>query len=358
VQPLEEFLNKPKSSPAHPLPDELDPRRRGMALPAAGAPPPGREPTGAIGVIVKPGESTAPAAAHPFGQQHPAAGGPQWGAPQGYPQQGGYPPPNHGGYPGMQGQMPGAPQGMPGMQPYPQQQMQGMPGVQQPFQSGMPGMQPGMHPGMQPGMHPGMQPGMQYPQGGSPYPSGMAGAPPQAKQGPLDELVTAWTSASLPRKITYLLAPFAIIGFFVIFFTSGSKPHARKSKSGKATSSASAGPSGSAPVAKTTTPTPTPPKDSASAGPAPPETAPTAPTTAKPEQPAPTPPTAPAQEAAADAGVPKLKAGELTKQRQAVDAVAAGDDAKAIQLYEELAKEDPGNPAYKTALEMLKKKKK
>jgi hypothetical protein len=199
---------------------------------------------------------------------------------------------------------------------------------------------------------------------GSPYPSGMAGAPPAAKQGPLGELATAWTSAPLPRKITYLLAPFAIIGFFVIFFSSP-KPQTRKPKTAKATSSASAGPSGSALANVKPPKPPVPPDTSASVDAAAPQAEKSQPdkpqadstqkpeTQAEPEKPAGAPP-----EAAADAGPPKLKAGEFTKQRQAVDAVAAGDDAKAIELYEELAKEDPNNPAYKTAIEMLKKKKK
>jgi hypothetical protein len=39
-----------------------------------------------------------------------------------------------------------------------------------------------------------------------------------------------------------------------------------------------------------------------------------------------------------------------------VDAVAAGDYAKAISIYEKLAKENPDDPVYKTALETLKKK--
>ena len=46
----------------------------------------------------------------------------------------------------------------------------------------------------------------------------------------------------------------------------------------------------------------------------------------------------------------------MTKERQAVDAVAAGDYAKAIKLYDELAKENSDNPAYKTAADTLRKK--
>jgi hypothetical protein len=46
----------------------------------------------------------------------------------------------------------------------------------------------------------------------------------------------------------------------------------------------------------------------------------------------------------------------VTKERQAADAVAAGDFSKALGLYEELAQENPNRPEFARAAEILKKR--
>lgn len=59
-----------------------------------------------------------------------------------------------------------------------------------------------------------------------------------------------------------------------------------------------------------------------------------------------------------ESGGQKLKRGEKTKQRQAVDAVVSGDFDAAVKLYEELVVEYPNDQAYKDALRILKSSKK
>ncbi len=177
---------------------------------------------------------------------------------------------------------------------------------------------------------------------GGPFPGAPGAAP--GKKNPLDELKQAWASAPLPRKITYVIAPFAIIGFFVIFFSGPSKG-ARPS----AATSAKPPVSASVAPAATTAPKAPPPQPTAEAPP--PASAQEPVETAKP---GPAPPADSSE--AEEEGPPKLAPGQVTEQRKAVDAVAAGDFAKAIEIYDRLAKEDPTNPIYKTAAETLRKK--
>ncbi len=316
VQPLEEFLAQHK-------PNEADAARRdlGPPLPAAGRPP---EPGFGAGY----GAPAAPGAA-PW---TPGA----YGAPPAA--MGGGPPP-----------MPGSPMGGPPMpgaygneQPY-----GGQPGYPPPPGGfGMPGMQP---PGMQaPGMAtPAQQYGQVMPGPGQQAPGGAT------KKDPIADVKRAWAAASLPRRIMWVLGPFILIGAFYTALKPKAKP---RRPSTKATASASASPSGSSAIAPK--PTQAPPKTSASALPPPDEQNParnpadpaTEQASGKPEE--------PVAEEAADAAPPEPPPkGQLTKQRQAVDAVALGDYEKAVTLYEELAAENPKNQDYKTAIEVLKKKK-
>ncbi|XYH94733.1 hypothetical protein ACMHYB_43975 [Sorangium sp. So ce1128] len=48
--------------------------------------------------------------------------------------------------------------------------------------------------------------------------------------------------------------------------------------------------------------------------------------------------------------------GKKTLQRQAVDAMAAGDHERAARLYEELARDQPDVPAYADALRIVRTK--
>ena len=51
---------------------------------------------------------------------------------------------------------------------------------------------------------------------------------------------------------------------------------------------------------------------------------------------------------------PKLAKGEKTLQREAADALASGSNTRALELYEKLAKENPGNETYAEAVRILR----
>jgi hypothetical protein len=65
--------------------------------------------------------------------------------------------------------------------------------------------------------------------------------------------------------------------------------------------------------------------------------------------------------AAKDAGsaataAPPLAPGKKTNERAAADAWAEGNYAEAAKMYDELAAQNPGNPAYKEAARILREK--
>jgi hypothetical protein len=301
VKPLDEFLGQRGLGEG----GDPDTHKRPLAapLPAAGAPPPG-----AAGVIIAPAEATQPPGTY---------GAPQQMAPQGY----GYPQQQQQGYPGY------------GQQQYPQQ--------------GYPGQMSGATPqGM--------------------WTGGVPGPQPAAKGGPLADLVQTWKTASIPRKITFALAPLALIGFFIIFFAKGEEPEPQGRKEGEPAPSGSApdpsakaatGPSAVAPTASGEEPeAPPEPTSTGQTKPAEPDKPdkPDKPEKTAGVEPQPQPPVT-AQTAEPEQPV-KLKKGEITKERAAVDAAARNDYAKAAELYDELAKENPDNPVFSAASKIMKAK--
>ena len=198
--------------------------------------------------------------------------------------------------------------------------------------------QQGMAPGMQdPNMPQGawgqQQPGA-YPQQPGAYPQqpGMAPAP-GAKQSFLQKF------RALPRsrKMVYAALPICMLAFLVIF------------EEDEPVEPAELAPSASAPSANASAPEP--PASSAPATPAPSPSP-----TAAPSSGAPLPADAAPEDPPPEK--PKLAPGEVTRDRAAVDAVASGDFPKALKLYEELAKENPDNEAYRRAVEILKRRSK
>ena len=278
------------------LPGAAEANRAAAPQPAAGA----------QGVYIQPPEPTMP----PTGEAI-------WAARQAMAERGLEPPP-------------GMPAGSP---PEAWAQQQGMaPGMQDPNmpQGAWGQQQPGAYP-QQPGAYPQQQPGA-YPQQ-----PGMAPAP-GAKQSFLQKF------RALPRsrKMVYAALPICMLAFLVIFEEDEPVQPAELAPSASAPSanaSAPEPPASSAPAAtQAPSPIPTPAPTGAGSG-APPPTE-----TAAPEDPPPE--------------KPKLAPGEVTKDRAAVDAVASGDFPKALKLYEELAKENPDNEAYRRAVEILKRRSK
>lgn len=152
-------------------------------------------------------------------------------------------------------------------------------------------------------------------------------APPGAKAGPAE----LWRAASTPRKITYLLAPVALIAFALTMLDDPPPPPkgAKGAGSAKASASASSAPPPPSPIGSMAE-MPTGPLLPAPAR----SVAPT-----KSRLPAPPPTKVP-----------------HTTERKAVDAVLAGDYAQAIALYEELARQNPEVPTYREAIRILKQK--
>jgi hypothetical protein len=175
------------------------------------------------------------------------------------------------------------------------------------------------------------------PQPGQPMQPGAPGGPPAAKAG-------LWSSASGPKKAIYVLLPIALAGaaYTTLFDeppprttkagTSGSakpKASAAGSASGGPAASGSGGPAAPAAVGSSLLPMgvllPAAPRSSASAGAA-----------GKPPKPGAKP--------------------EKTVERQAVDAVIAGNYPEALRLYEQLLKENPDVAAYQEAVKILRSK--
>lgn len=154
-------------------------------------------------------------------------------------------------------------------------------------------------------------------------------APTQKKESPLDQIKTQWKAASLPKKAILVLLPLA---FFMVVFGLDDKPVPAPTKA-KPTSSGSA----SVAQAKVTKPSAT---EELAEEPTPPKPTVSAPTASAPP---------------ASTKGPQTTT-QKTPERTAVDAVAAGSLAPAADLYDELAKSHPENPAYKEAARILRAK--
>ena len=322
---------------------------------------------------------TGPAMGQPMGMgagMAPGMGGPaMMGSPMGMPGQMGGPQmmgqPGMQGRPGMPGQMgmPGQPMGMPG-------QPMGMPGQQQ---MGMPGQPWGM-----PGGNPA-NPTMTQP-----------AVPTDA----LGKFKADWATYPPTKKAIFTLCPFIMVAAFVFLIFDDGSPAAgaaNPAASGSAATSAHAVSAASAatqntgsamqgsamqgagmqgselglqgggvqgattqqgPSAFGTTPTAT--ASSIFGDPTP--TA-SASASAAPTSKTPPPNTKPPVAAAGD----KVDAGALdpamgvepktrTNERKAADAWAEGNYELAAQMYDELARQQPGNPAFSTAASILRQK--
>jgi hypothetical protein len=173
-----------------------------------------------------------------------------------------------------------------------------------------------------PQIEPPPQPDMGLPAGASPAPSPAAG-------GPLGKLKEAWQTASPPKRITYILAPFALVAFGMTMLDD-EPPATKGTKSAKPRASASA---------SSSAPPPLPPIGSLPQLP----TGPLLPAPKRPDPPA-------------KPKFPAPKKPVVTLERKAVDAVIEGNYKEAIVLYEQLAKEHPETPIYGETLRILKGK--
>lgn len=154
------------------------------------------------------------------------------------------------------------------------------------------------------------------------------------------QLKQQWQEVSLPKKLIAIMIPLTIVVYLIPMADPPDNP-----KTLPAAASAST-PSPSAPVQAGSS-APDTPTAVASATATPPDTAGSADE----------PPVAAAKtepSSGGDSGEEKLKPGEKTKQRLAVDAVISGDFAVAIKIYEELVVEYPNDQTYKDALRILK----
>lgn len=173
--------------------------------------------------------------------------------------------------------------------------------------------------------------------GGQPMPPGGAMPPgsPQAASGApgsaFAKIKADWAAASSSRRATILAIPGLLLGAYLLFAEDEAETVTTQPAAATASATASASAAPTAPPRLA----PRPPASVAAASQpvaaAPPEAA--APTT-RPRGSKDPPP--------------------KTTQRQAADAIAAGNNTLALQLYEQLLKEDPNNIAYKEAVKILK----
>ncbi len=242
---------------------------------------------------------------HPIPEMPPAAGAPPAGL-----------------MPPAAGAPPGVPQGAVGV-------------YVQPPEPTVPAMGPAgaYAAGLMPGAAP---PGWQHPGAGQ-APPGQAPpgqAPPrQASAGPAQDLkdkaLAAWRDASPVRRVLFFLMPLMIVALVAhVILTARRHRLAAQQLSPPASSSALLASASAPPSSASAPPTVAPPPPETTATAQPPEDAPDAEVEAK------------------------LAPGEVTPERKAVDAVAAGDLDTAIKLYSELAKEHPDEPAYAAAAEI------
>lgn len=162
------------------------------------------------------------------------------------------------------------------------------------------------------------------------------------------KLAQAWRETSVVKKIILVLLPLAFVMVFYGFEDDPAprgKPKPAASTSTSASTSASDDDDDPKPKKKKKPPTDDP-------DPTPPDAAPP-PTGSAP--PVATAPPAPLPSASAP-GNPKTDPAKKTTEREAVDAVAAGQYELAAKLYEQLAKDHPETPAYKEAARILRAK--
>lgn len=165
------------------------------------------------------------------------------------------------------------------------------------------------------------------------------------------KLAKAWRETSLVKKATLVLLPLA---FVMVIFGFEDDPAPPKAKQKPAASASSAQGEDEPPKKKK-------PKKADDDDSTPAPSATTAPTPShSASAPGPTPPgpgPAPSPSTSASApGSPKTDPAKKSAEREAVDAVAAGQYELAAKLYEQLAKDHPDVPAYKEAARILRAK--
>jgi hypothetical protein len=280
--------------------------------------------------------------------------------------------------------MPPQPNIPPGMDPQMMQPGMMQPGMMQPgmMQPGM--MQPGsMPPQFTPSGVPGSQMGS-YP-GGTSYPGGQqpmnvpmpVGQAPPKKDG-MQEAIEQFKAASPPKKILIAISPLVIFAaIYLLLFDDDPAPRRKVVATNPSASVSSVVPVPGIPPTLTATPVPptvltapptvpVPPTAPLTA-PVPPTvaTGPTIPTVTVATAPVPPPPTVavpvpptatapPSASVAVPPPIASLPAGQRTTERQAVDAMAAGDFQRAVQLYTQLSQSNPNNRAYAEAARILK----
>jgi hypothetical protein len=326
VRPLEEFLAQGGQPPLDgAMPDTA---KRPLEPPNA---------VGAMGVIISPPDPTRPPSDGMRWVGDPASPDAQLVPVQGTPVMQGYPP-----MPGM----PGAPQ---------QTNWPPQTGGQPPGMFGPPGAQPGAQPPWPGQQQQGawvQQPGQpgQYPQGWT----GQQQAPAAGGNSPIDKVLAQWKAMPFPRKLMFIMLPFGFIAFLMVFAPQNKSAPARKKKpAASASAQLSAKPPSSLATTPPPVPIPTAPVSAAKVEPPPPTSATTAPEKPPTDKPPENPPPANTEEPPAD---PKLAKGETTLSRKASDAIAVNDYPKALEAYQQLAKEHPENPAYAQAVSILRRK--
>ena len=317
------------------------------------APMPTREPDPTIVSPLEAGGTATPMAGVP--KARPAAGMPAWstdGSPNSSPTTIGAPPapppPQNTGYqafgsvqvavpaPPPAPPMGGNPMGSTLQAPMqsPLQQLQMHPGYGAPMQAGYDApMQPGYGAPMQPGMPmmgpPGMGPG---------GPSAETGRiqPPGELKG-FKKAVAEWNAMPPLRKL--ILGTFPGVALLVYFMLFDDKPQVRRpppmpSATISASPSASGAPSATAAPSASTNVAPTA----------------TAITSAMPSATA----VIPTATATTTAKPPTHEKGKKSREREAIELVGQGQYIKAAEVYEQLAQENPQQPAFKEAARLLR----
>ncbi len=209
---------------------------------------------------------------------------------------------------------------------------------------------------------------MAPPGGPSLPPGGFGSMTPQAgsapkPQNPIEEFAAKWKEMSVPKRVAYVLLPIAMILATVTLFTDDDAPAPARGQRPAADAGATV--ASVPPVVTTTPPVQQPPP--ANTWPKgvpcpPPNWPPNVPLpcvrdTSSPPPPADSGTTSPPERPSKkDAGAPPPPPSVKTLERQAVDAVAAGNKEQAAQLYEELARRDPNNRVYAEAARILRQK--
>jgi hypothetical protein len=209
-----------------------------------------------------------------------------------------------------------------------------------------------------PSQHPATIPPGVVPGGYTMHPGPSYGPPPPPSE---PGWVTKYKELSVPKRILLVLAPFCLIASaYVLMFDD---PPGRAAPSTNATAASSACPQGFVPytipaasgvITCVPVGTPMPPVSVAQPVASPPPPIVTAPSVVA-MQPSVASAPAPPTPASFDAGK-IVDAGAKTLERQAVDAVAINDYARAAAIYDVLHTQNPGNRVYAEAARILRMK--